>query len=84
MYSEFSHAWLGASSSGVAGPSTSGAPLANTGAQYGCEDWVSRFSTKKIGQISQEYRLGYLPRWVTGDERPHLPPLGYMAISEAI
>ena len=37
-----------------------------------------------MGQISREYRLGYLPHWASGDERLHLPPPGYMAISEAI
>ena len=28
--------------------------------------------------------MGHLPRWATGDERPHLPLPGYMAISEVI
>ena len=37
-----------------------------------------------MGQISWEYRLGYLPHWAIGDERPHLPPPSYMAISKAI
>ena len=37
-----------------------------------------------MGQISHKYRLRYLPSWVAEDERPHLPPLGYMAISETI
>ena len=36
---------------GGAGPSTSGAPLADAGAQYTCEDWVSRLSANKMGQI---------------------------------
>ena len=49
-----------------------------------CKDYVSRLSAKKMGNISQEYRLRYLPHWATGDERPHLPPPGYMAISEVI
>ena len=33
-----SHAWLGVSSSGGIGPSTSRAPLVNSNAQYACED----------------------------------------------
>ena len=61
--------------SGGAGPSTSGAPPTDIGAQYTCEDWVSRLSTKKMGQILREYRLAYLPHWATRDERSHLPPL---------
>ena len=28
--------------------------------------------------------MRHLPRWATRDERPHLPPPGYMAIGEAI
>ena len=74
------HARLRASSSGGASPSTSGMLPAGAGAQYACEDWVSRLSAKKMGQISREYRLGYLLHWVAGDERPHLPPPSYMAI----
>ena len=42
------------------------------------------FLPRSWGQVSREYRLGYLPRWATGDERMHLPPPGYMAISEVI
>ena len=34
-----SHAQLGASSSGGANPSTSGAPPANAGPYYACDDW---------------------------------------------
>ena len=45
---------------------------------------VSRLSAKKLGFISRECRLEHLPHWATRDERPHLPPPSYMAISEAI
>ena len=70
--------------SGGAGSLTSGTSPVGTDPQYTCEDWVSRLFAKKLGLISREYRLRHLPRWATLDERPHLPPLGYMAISEAI
>ena len=43
----------GASSSSGVGPSTSRAPPTDSDSQYVCEDWVSRFSTKKLGFISR-------------------------------
>ena len=52
--------------------------------QYICENWVSGLSTKKLGFISREYRLGHLARWTAGNERLHLPPRDYMTFSEAI
>ena len=52
----------GASSSGGARPSTSGVLPVDVGSRYICEDWVSRLSTKQLGYISFEYRLGQWPR----------------------
>ena len=75
---------MGASSSGGAGPSTRGTLPTDASSQYACKDLVSRLSAKKLGFILREYKLGYLPCWATRDERPHLPPPGYMAISEGI
>ena len=73
----------GASSSGGAGPSTSGAPPMDSDFQYVCEDWVFGLSTKKLGFVSWEYKLVHLAHWAAGNERPHLPPHGYMTFSEA-
>ena len=74
----------GASSSGGTGPSTSGAPPADSDSLYICEDWVYGISTKKLRFISHEYRLGHLARWTAGNERSYLPPCGYMTFSETI
>ena len=79
-----SRAWLGASLFGGAGPLTSRESPADAGFQYACKDWVFRLSAKKLRFISREYRLGHLPSWATGDERPHPSLPCYMAISEAI
>ena len=73
-----------ASSSGGARPSTSRAPPTDSDSKYICKDWVSGLSTKKLGFISREYRLGHLARWAAGNERPQLPPRDYMTFSEAI
>ena len=45
---------------------------------------MSGRSTKRLGFISREYRLGHLARWAAGNERPHLPPRSYMTFSETI
>ena len=34
--------------------------------------------------MAREYRLGDLVRWPKSDERSHLPPVSFMAISEEI
>ena len=45
---------------------------------------MSRISIEKMDSVAREYKLGGLARWPKPDERPHLPPVGFMAISEAI
>ena len=34
--------------------------------------------------LASEYRVGGLARWPKSDERPHLPPRGFMATSKVI
>ena len=74
----------GASSSGGAGPLTSGAPSADSNSRYICEDWISRLSNNKLRFISREYRLVHSARWAAQNERLYLPPRGYMTFSEVI
>ena len=74
----------GAISSRGAGASTSGAPSTGPDSRYIYNDWVSDLSNKKLGFISCEFKLGNLARWVVENERPLLPPPGYMTFSEAI
>ena len=45
---------------------------------------MSRISIENMAFVAHEYRLGGLACWPKSDERLHLPPLGFMAISEVI
>ena len=52
--------------------------------RYICKDWISGLSNKKLGLISHEFMLGNSTRRAAKNERPHLPPQGYMTFSDAI
>ena len=71
-------------SRGDASHSTSGAASRDLGPRYVCEDWVSRISIEKMASMAREYMLEGLICWPKSNERPHLPLVGFMAISKAI
>ena len=45
---------------------------------------MSQISVGKLKSIAREYRLGDIACWPSLNDRPHLPPTGYMAFSEVI
>ena len=45
---------------------------------------MSQIYIEKMASMAREYRLGGLAHWPKLDEKPHLPYVGFMAISKAI
>ena len=45
---------------------------------------MSWISNGKMGAITREYKVGNLAGWPNPNKRQHLPPVGFMAFSEAI